>query len=366
MMKVLVIVTAHFGYDGISNVATNYYLYQNHKKVQMDLLTINEIPTFLKQEMAKNGDRHYILNFRNSNPLKYIINLSRLIKANQYDVVHIHGNSNTMAVDLCAALFAGCKTRIAHCHTTKSDHPFINRLLRPLFKRVYTDAFACSVEAGEWLFRKGEATIIANGIDLQRFTLNEAFRTQYKKELGLENRLVIGHVGRFSAEKNHQKLLSIYDAVRQVNPNVTLLMWGDGELLEEVREQAKRMGGDIRLMGTSHEIEKCLHAIDVIVFPSLYEGLPLILIEAQAIGIPCLLSNTVPPMAQITPAVYYTDLHASDQEWANETMRIASLSKVEDNARTSHALIRAAGYDIRMKADQLLDIYNQLIQKNHG
>lgn len=365
-MKVLVIVTAHFGYDGISNVATNYYLYQDHKKVQMDLLTINEIHPFLKEELEKNGDRHYILSYRNSNTLKYIRKLSQLVKANKYDVVHIHGNSNTMFVDLLAALLGGCKTRIAHCHTTRSDHPFINVILRPFFKLVYTGAFACSVEAGEWLFKKGEATIIANGIDLERFTLNATYRKQYKQELGVEHRLVIGHVGRFSAEKNHQKLLSIYNEIRTVNPHVTLLLWGDGELLEDVKRQAQTIGGDIRFMGTSHEIEKCLHAIDIFIMPSFYEGLPLTLIEAQAIGISCLLSNMVSPMAKITDSVYFEDLEASDEEWANEALRIASLSKVEDNAKISHERIRSAGYDIRVNAANLLKIYQQEIEKNHG
>lgn len=365
-MKVLVVVTALFGYDGISNVAKNYYLYQNHKKLQMDLLTINDIPLSLKNEIEYNGDQSYVFNYRNRNPIKYIKNLSGLVKVNKYDVVHIHGNSNTMFVDLWGAMLGGCKTRIAHSHNTKCDHPFINMLLRPLFQMSYTGAFACGEEAGEWLFKKGEATIIANGVDLERFTLKEDYRKQYKKELRVENRLVIGHVGRFSVQKNHHKLLSIFESIKKRNPNVSLLMWGEGELMEEARGQAKKIGGDIRFMGTSNEIEKCLHAVDIILFPSIYEGLPLFLVEAQAMGLPCLLSNTVSPMTKITKYVFYEELEACDEAWAKEVLRIASISKVEDNAKSAHEAIRSAGYDIRIKAGELIDVYQQLINKNNG
>ncbi len=366
MMKVLVIVTAHFGYDGISNVAKNYYLYQDHSKIQMDLLTINDVPQHLKDEMARNGDRSFVFSCRNKNPLRYVVNLSKLIKENKYDIVHIHGNSNTMFVELWAAMLGGCKTRIAHSHNTKCDHPFINKLLCPLFKTAYTGAFACGTEAGEWLFNKGEATIIANGVDLDKFTLDVHTRNQYKKELGVENKLVIGHVGRFSVQKNHRKLLSIFDEVKKINPEVSLLMWGEGELMDNVREQAEEIGGDIRFMGTSNNIEKCLHAVDIIVFPSLFEGLPLFLVEAQAIGVPCLLSETVSPMVKITESVFFKKLEASDEDWANEILRIVMVSKVEENSKTAHKSIQSAGYDIRENADNLIHIYEQQMRINHG
>ena len=366
MMKALVIVTAHFGYDGISNVAKSYYLYQDHNRVQMDLMTINEIPESLRKEIERNGDKSYVLGQRNKNPLSYILELSRIIRKNRYDVVHIHGNSNTMFVELWAAMLGGCKTRIPHSHNTKCDHPVINKLLRPLFKVAYTDAFACGVEAGEWLFDKGEATVIPNGVDLQRYTLDESFRVEYKKELGLEGRLVIGHVGRFSVQKNHKKLLTIFAAIQKKNPNASLLMWGEGELMEEVKMQAQEIGGDIRFMGTSDHIEQCLHAVDIIVFPSVYEGLPLFLVEAQALGLPCLLSDTVSPMTKITDSVAYEPFGATDEEWADATLKLLANQDVVENSKKAHKVIREAGYDIRINAGKLIDKYEQLILKNNG
>lgn len=365
-MKALVIVTAHFGYDGISNVAKSYYLYQDHKRVQMDLVTINEIPESLRSEIEHNGDKSYVLRERNKNPLSYVFALSRIVKKGKYDVVHIHGNSNTMFVELWAAMLGGCKTRIPHSHNTKCDHPIINKILRPLFKIAYTDAFACGVEAGEWLFKKNEATIIPNGVDLQRYTLDESFRVQYKNELGLDGRLVIGHVGRFSVQKNHKKLLSIFAAIQKKKPMVSLLMWGEGELMEDAKEQAQQIGGDIRFMGTSDHIEKCLHAVDIIVFPSVYEGLPLFLVEAQAMGMPCLLSDTVSPMTKITDSVAYEPFGASDEEWADAAIKMMEGQNVIENSKKAHELIREAGYDIRVNAGKLIDKYEQLKAKNNA
>lgn len=365
-MKILVIVNTYFGYDGISNVATNYYIYQDHSQIQMDLVTINEIPQKLENTIKENGDFHYVMPLRNKNPFNYIFRLSKLIWKKRYDVVHVHGNSNTMCIELLAAKLGQCKTRIAHSHNTKCDHPIINKLLYPIFKFTYTDAFACGIEAGEWLFNKGEANIIANGVDLKRFTLDSQYRKNFKKELNVENRVVIGHVGRFSIQKNHERLIEIFAKLVELDSNVTLLMWGEGELLDHIKNISQKINGDIRFMGTSSEIEKCLHAVDIIVFPSLYEGLPLFLIEAQALGLPCLLSDNVSPNTKITNSVYYKSLTSSNSDWAKEILKITSKSNVEKNALTAHEEIRNAGYDIRLKAKELLNKYQQLIHKNNG
>lgn len=362
-MKVLVIVTSHFGYDGISNVVTNYYVHQDHTKIRMDLMTINKVPANLAKEIEYNRDNNFVLVQRNKNPLNYIYVLTKLIRKNRYDIVHVHGNSSTMFIELFAALLGGCKVRIAHSHNTKCDHAIINRILHPLFKLTYTNAFACGIEAGEWLFKKREATIILNGVDLKRFVLNLDDRKSLRQKLCVDERIVIGHVGRFSKQKNQEKLISIYSCLRTLNPNVSLLMWGEGELMEHIRTLAKGVGGDVRFMGTSNEIEKCLQAVDIIIFPSLYEGLPLFLIEAQSIGIPCLLSDTVSPNSQITDWVYFLPLNASDCEWAQKTLQILSESTVEENAPKAHDYIRSAGYDICANANDLFEKYKQLIKK---
>lgn len=195
MIKVLVIVTSHFGFDGISNVATNYYIYQDHTRIKMDLLTINDIPIRLKVEIEKNGDSHFIMNQRNKNPIGYVKSVAVLCRQNKYDLVHIHGNSNTMFVDLVAARLGGVKVRVAHSHNTKCNHTVINRMLKPFFRMNVTDGFACAEEAGMWLFKKGEFRVINNGIDLNRFKFNASLRLHLLQRTGSGKQISSGACG---------------------------------------------------------------------------------------------------------------------------------------------------------------------------
>lgn len=361
-MRILVIVTSHFGYDGITNVATNYYVYANHSKVKMDFVTINEIPDNLNKLLEKYGDSHYVLSMRNKNPFLYIFRLMNIIRKGKYNIVHIHGNSNTMFIELWAAKLAGAKVRIPHSHNTKCDHPFINKILKPFFKSAYTYGFACGQEAGDWLFTKKEFKIIPNGIDLERFKFNSEKRKQLRQHLGIQDKLVIGHVGRFSLQKNHEKLLYIFKSLKKINPNVTLLLWGEGELLESSKQLAEQIGGDIRFMGTTDIVEEVLQVVDIIVFPSLFEGLPLFLVEAQALGLNCLVSDTVSPMTKLTDYFHFQPLTDDNEKWAKSIIEIAQRSSSENNSKLAHKSISKAGYNIRENCDNLLEIYKSLIK----
>lgn len=361
-MKVLIIVTSHFGYDGITNVATNYYIYMDHSKVQMDFVTINEIPVKLKKQLDKYGDTLYVLSMRNRNPLSYLMNLIKIIKKGKYDVVHIHGNSNTMFLELWAAQLGGVKVRIPHSHNTKCDHPIINKILKPFFKSSYTYGFACGQEAGEWLFPKDGFKIIPNGIDLERFKFNKEKRDLLRQEMQIQDKLVIGHVGRFSLQKNHEKLLRIFNALEQKYSNVTLLLWGEGELMETSKQLAQKLGGDIRFMGTTNKVEEVLQVVDIIIFPSLFEGLPLFLIEAQAMGLNCLVSDTVSPMAKLTDFFEFQPLNDSNENWAESIMLLCKKSNSENNSKFAHKCIAKAGYNIRENCNHLLETYKSLIK----
>lgn len=361
-MKILVIVTSHFGYDGITNVATNYYVYSDHSKVKMDFVTINEIPDNFKKQLDKYGDSHYVLLMRNKNPFLYFVRLMNIIRKGKYDIVHIHGNSNTMFIELWAAKLAGAKVRIPHSHNTQCNHPIINKILKPFFKTAYTHGFACGQEAGEWLFPKNSFKIIPNGINLERFKFNSEKRKQLRQIMDIQEKLVIGHVGRFSLQKNHKKLLYIFDSLKQVNPNITLLLWGEGELLESNRQLAKQIGGDIRFMGTTNEVEEVLQVVDIIVFPSLFEGLPLFLVEAQAMGLNCLVSDTVSPMTKLTDYFHFQPLTDENEKWAKSIIEISQQSGSESNSKVAHKCIAKAGYDIRENCNNILEIYKSLIK----
>lgn len=363
MIKVLVVVTSLFGYDGISNVATNYYIYKNHENMSMDFLTINPISKRLSEELNKHQDKSYILPYRNTNPIKYFYELKKIIKNGKYQIVHVHGNSSTMFVEMFAAKQAGVKVRIAHSHNTKCDHVKIDRILKPLFLKCYTDGFACGKEAGEWLFNDGKFDIISNGIDLEKFEFNEKYRKDMRVKYNLQEKFVIGHVGRFSEQKNHKKLIEIFEVISERIPDSELVLIGDGELKANMEQLVKDKKLNVLFVGVTGDVDKWLQAMDMMIFPSLYEGLPLGIVEAQAAGLPCILSDKISPMIKITNLVHFVSLNESAEIWVEKMMKIEMTDR-KSKKEIVKSEIRNANYDIYKNCMLLEDKYKKILKQN--
>ncbi len=360
-MRVLIIETTVFGYDGISSVITNYYKYQDHKRVYMDILTINPIRSSLKKELEKYGNKNYVLPYRNQDPIKYIINLKRIIKQGNYQIIHVHGCSATMAVEMIAAKLAGIKVRIAHSHNTKCDHIKIDKFLRPIFNLFCNVAFACGKEAGEWLFPRKSFSVISNGIDLEKYQYNENIRREMRNKYSLEKNFVVGHVGRFSIQKNHDKLIDIFEKISKQYDNAKLVLIGEGELRNKIETRVKQNKLDVLFVGVSDEVEKWLQAIDIIIFPSLFEGLPLVLIEAQAAGIPCVLSDTISPDVKITDLVEFVNLDAPLNCWLDSVSKNREAFNRGEYSNIIKEQIRDAHFDIKFNCRDLGDKYEKLL-----
>lgn len=360
MKKILIIVSTKFGYDGITNVVTNYYIYQNHKDLRMDILTINPVDEKLRKSMRENGDFNFVLPYRNQNPLKYFLKLIFIIKKGNYQIVHAHGGSCTLAVEMLAARIAGVKVRIAHSHNTASDYSTINNLLRPIFSKNYTVGFACGKEAGEWLYAGRKFEVINNGIDVEKFSYNEISRKEFRERYHLQNKYVIGHIGRFNMQKNHEKLITIYEEISKQREDAVLVLIGDGELREKIQRMAKEKQLDVRFIGLSDEIPKWLQAMDILVFPSLFEGLPVAIVEAQASGLPCILSDTISPMTAITDLVKFVGLKADDSVWAEEVISVKERDRKQER-KIITARIKEHHFDIRENCKEVLERYEELI-----
>ena len=250
MIKVLVVETTKCGYDGITNVIKNYFLYQEDPEIQMDLVTINEAVPELKTFLEQKGRRNYQLPYRNRNPLKYVMKLRKILKEGGYQIIHVHGCSGTMAVEMLAAKLAGIKVRAAHAHSTACTHTTSDKILRPFFLKWCNCRYACSDAAGKWLYKGMPFSLISNGIDLEKFQYDPVVRERLRNEYDLEDKLVIGHVGRFCEEKNHKKILEIAkelhdgsvflgDLVQEGNVSLMLALKESGEeekILNAVRE----------------------------------------------------------------------------------------------------------------------------------
>ncbi len=365
-IKVLVIVNAVFGYDGISNVASNYYRYQDKQQVKMDLLTINPINSDLASVIEADGNQHYVLSGRNKNPLQYVLQLRKIVADNHYDIVYVHGNSATMAVELLGAWLGGCKLRIAHSHNTRCDHQTINKLLKPLFSRLYTHCCACSVEAGQFLFGDRDCKVVNNGLYLPKYAFDSDKRSEIRKKIGAEDKFVIGHIGRFAYQKNHGFLLKILRAVVDRGEDAVLLLVGEGELVQQIKEEAaaSRLEDRVIFYGTTDYVNEVVQAMDCFAFPSRFEGLGIVALEAQASGLSCVASDQVPEKMKVNQETVFLSLDADISLWADAVIARKALPEVrKQNIPETKKLLEKAGYDIEANCVDMLDYFKQMLAR---
>lgn len=248
----------------------------------------------------------------------YIAELAALIRKKNYGIVHIHGNSATMAFDLLAAWKGGAQVRITHCHNCASQPALKQATLGRLLNRLVTDPVACSGAAGKMLYTK-PFRVLVNGIDRERFSFSPTVRQTVREKLGLQDRFVVGHIGRFTEQKNHERLLRIFKVVLENDPQARLLLCGEGEKTALIRQQTEELGisGQVLFCGNVERPEDYFQAMDVFVLPSLFEGLPIVGVEAQASGLPCVFSDTITREVGLLPQSRFLPLSATDEMWAN-------------------------------------------------
>lgn len=253
----------------------------------------------------------------------------------------------------------GVPCRILHSHSTSSKYGFArpyHLLQKKRIGQLITDNIACSEEAGKWMF-SSDYTIVRNAIDLDRFQFSPEDRTCCREELGInDSQLVIGHVGRFLPVKNHSFILSVFREVVCKQPDSILLLIGEGPLLKEIQKLAQDLGvqENVRFLGVRKDISRLLSAMDVFLFPSVYEGLPVATIEAQANGLPVFCSDAISHEAIVAPNVRQLSLEAGAVIWADSIMK-ADLARVDAAEE-----LKDAGYDIRREALKLQNLYLRL------
>ena len=288
---------------GVESVIMNYYRHLDHSKVQFDFICDEDSTRIPYDEIKKLGGRVFLVPKYQNLP-KYLKALGKLLKENQYRIVH--SNINTLSVfPLYAAKKAGVSIRISHSHSTSNPKEWkrnlIKNILRPFSKRYATDYFACSELAGRYLFGnkafdQGEVKIIHNAIDIEKFKFDEVARKKLRKEFGInDSTVVIGHVGRFVQQKNHTFLVDVFKEHHKKNPDSKLLLVGSGPLEDEIKKKVEKLGlkDSVLFLGQRDDINKLYSIMDVFCLPSLYEGLPVVGVEAQAAGLPTIFSNRI-------------------------------------------------------------------------
>ncbi len=324
MIKVLMIAKA-IEKTGITSVMLAYFNHIDRKEIKIDFATGPIYEKKCKEHVEKEGSNFWILPNRDIKLLVYIIKLSKIIKENEYQIVHVHGNSAMIFPELVAAKLGGAKVRIAHSHNTKCNHSKLEFVVRPVFYHFYTHALACSKEAGLWMFKSRPFTIINNGIDVEKYNFSEKERLQVRTEIGLKNQdFIIGHVGYFNYQKNQSRLIDIFEMVHKKKRNSKLLLVGDGGTRAEIEKKIrnKRLTDSVILYGQSNNISRLMSAMDIFVLPSLFEGFGIVILEAQAMGLHCVVSDAVPKVvANAVNAVDFISLNESDETWANVVLQ---------------------------------------------
>lgn len=290
-------------------------------------------------------------------PLKHIIQLYKIFKKGKYDVVHSHLDWYLNFYVCAIALLAGVKKRISHQH--QAYHAiflrplfFLLRLFNLIFANIY---MACGNDAalsgwGRGLIKKGKVIILPNGVDPERFRFDSKIRDEIRMKYGISNKFCIGHIGRFYPQKNHQFLFNLFVEIHKQNTQSVLLLIGDGPLKKDIQEMARRMNllPDIIFLDIQKEPEHFYSAMDVFCFPSLWEGVPLALFEAQYNALPCIASQNISKESCISSNFSFLPLNT--QEWL---LKLSTLSHL--NIRQN--LIINDNYNINKLAERLKKIY---------
>lgn len=362
--RILTIMTNSMGYTGVSTSVLNYYRFMDKSSLQIDFVVPNKVDNSYKNYIKGNGGKIYELLMRDKNPLRYMKELIKIIKAGHYDIVHAHGNSCTLLAEMYSAKMGGVKIRIAHSRNTTCTHIIIHRLLRPFFNKTYTHAFACGTDAGKWLFGKRPFTVITNGNDIEKFSYNSQTRQEYRQKYDLAGKKAIGHVGSFNYQKNHDFLIDSFYELLKLDPCCVLFLMGDGDLRSEIENRVKDLGigKKVVFIGKTLEVSRLLQAMDIMVLPSRFEGLPNVVIEWQIACIPSIVSDKVTKDAKLTKLVEFMPLEKGTKAWAKRMNEIEIMDR-QDMSEPITQEIHKAGYDIEENAKELKYLYDSFVTK---
>lgn len=348
---------------GVEAVVMNYYRNIDRNKIQFDFICDDDSTNIPYDEIDALGGK-VILIPPYQNVFEYHKKLKKVLIDGDYKIVHSH--INTLSVfSLFAAKCAGVPVRIAHSHSTTNKKEkkknLLKQVLRPFSKLFATDYMCCSELAGRWLFGnkeydKGNVYLLNNAIDLDRFKFNEDIRKKKRKELGIsDDELVIGHVGRFVEQKNHRFLIDIFNDVHKKNSNSILLLAGQGPLMDEMKEKVSNLGLNncVKFLGQRNDINELYQAMDVFCLPSLYEGLPVVGVEAQATGLLCILSSDMTKETKVLDSTIFLSLEQNSSEWADDIICNFNVHKRVDTKTE----ISNNGFNIKKEVNNLENIY---------
>lgn len=367
-IKILSVVPSLSFADGITSYVMNYY--RQLPEVEMDfIVTASTNKTGYYDEIIKNGNKvEFIISNKISAIRKTIKEINTFFenKGKKYDIIHCHV-PNTGLFYLYFAKKHGIKIRIIHSHVNKSSDKILskirNDILSPMAVYYANEYFACSDIAGKFLFKNRDFYTINNAIDISKYLYSKEIREEYRNELNIKDKFVIGEFGRLCNQKNQLYTLEIFNEVLKIKKNAVLLFAGDGYLESKIVKKAQDMGilDKVIFLGVRKDLNKLYNCLDVFLLPSTYEGLGRVLIEAQANGLSSFTSKfVVPDTAKVTDLLHYISLEESPKDWAN-----IILNNTKERQEQS-LKIKENGFAIEIESKKLLTKYQHIMGKYGG
>ena len=355
-MRVLEI-TSELDGGGVDRLLYNYCS-QMKDDIQFDFIVTSKTEGILEQPLKDIGCNIYHIAQIRENFKEHTEQVKKLLEDNHYDIVHDHSGYKAWC-NLRVAKKYGVPVRIAHSHTSYTYESFLQKALRKfstLITKIYaTDLFACGNNASKWMwgkqpFRKN-VYIMKNAINAVDFEYSQETRNDLRKQLNLTDKFVIGHVGRLSYEKNHEFLIDVFAEVKKIKQNAVLMLIGRGEMQEVIQQKINELNlnDSVLLMGVRNDVPDLLNVMDVFVFPSKFEGLPVTLVEVQANGLPAVISDNVTKEMALSNDFTFLSLNKTASEWANII--------VYKSRNESANLIKNTDYDLNVATQKLKSKY---------
>lgn len=350
-------------YGGIESFIMNLYRNIDHNKFQFDFINmeLNNRPIAYSEEIKNLGGKIYNIPVRKENILANRKALKEILVNNNYDVVA----NNVLTWSYGEGIFLPLKYSnakvIVHSHNGGMNNTLISRRIMNIWNRRYNlnnniIRLACSQVAGKWLFHNRKFQVILNGINTVKYKFDSKIRFEYRNKFELKDKKVFLHVGRFSYQKNHKYVIKLFEALLKRNPNSVLFLVGDGELKRNIEEYVNALGLNrkVLFLGTRHDVKNLMYMSDCLLFPSFYEGFPMVLIESQATGLPCIISNKISSETKITDLIQFIDINKNPEKYTEHIFKILDKKRKREKYTS---LVRNHGYDIQYTVNELEKIY---------
>ena len=321
------IILKNLNVNGISNVVLNYIKNFNRDKYNITICCSLPIANIYFQECKNNGFKLIELPSK-KHLFQYLHKLSKIYKK-KFDIVEFEANSSLIFFELLLAWIKRIPLRVVHSHNTTSNYKLLHFILRPLVCCFSNLKIACDINSGRWMFKNKKFYVANNGIYTEKFIYSKEESLYLRQKLGLDNDIfIIGHTGRLNEQKNQIFLLDIYEEYLKINDNSLLILVGNGPLKEKLITIAKQreLLNKILFLGEINYTDKIYNLFDIFVFPSLYEGFPLSLIEAQANNCPCLISSKINKQVVLNNRIFFESLENNAKNWAKKIEEIRNIN----------------------------------------